>query len=139
MLMAFTSVLNFSFSVSDISSYIEKIFFCMILAFSKSTVLNLILLTLTSLFDFLTLFPQLKFYLTFHLPIFPPSLHHLCRIKQLKIFLDSFTIQLLVFSFILSFDYCNSLYYGLPRPDYTFSQAFNSASFFFLVLKKSCV
>ena len=44
------------------------------------------------------------------------SFSHIRRIKQLKLFQENPTLKLLVSSLILfRFDYCNSLYYGLPE------------------------
>ena len=41
-------------------------------------------------------------------------LFHLCRIRQILLYLGDPTFQLLVFSLVVSqIDYCNSLYYGL--------------------------
>ena len=52
--------------------------------------------------------PQIKF-------LAKSSFFHLRRIKQLRPFLDNLTLKLLVSLLILfRFDYCNSLYYGIP-------------------------
>ena len=104
---------------------------------------NLILFILASLLALLNLFPQLIFYQTFHsstihslgftfdssLSLIPQIksvaksfFFHLCRIKQLKPFLDNPALKLIVSSLILSrFDYCNTLDYGLPETTLTLS------------------
>ena len=71
----------------------------------------------------LILIPQLK-------TVAKASFFHLCRIKQLKLFLDNPTLKLLVSLLILSrFDYCNSLYYRLPETTLHYlTKAFNSAA-----------
>ena len=71
----------------------------------------------------LSLIPQIK-------SVPKSSFFHLLHIKQLKLFLDNPTLKLLVSSLILShFDYCNSLYYGLPETTlHPLTKAFNSAA-----------
>ena len=58
------------------------------------------------------------------------SFFQLCRIKQLKLFLENQTLKLLVSSLILSrFDYFNYLYYGLPETTlHPLTKAFNSTA-----------
>ena len=58
------------------------------------------------------------------------SFFHFCLTKQLKLFLDNPTFKSLVSSLILTlFDYCNSLYYGLPETTlHPFTKSFNSAA-----------
>ena len=71
----------------------------------------------------LILIPQLK-------TVAKASFFHLCRIKQLKLFLDNPTLKLLISLLILPrFDYCNSLYYRLPETTLHYlTKAFNSAA-----------
>ena len=58
------------------------------------------------------------------------SFFHLRRIKQLKHSPDNPILKLLVSSLLLSrFDYCNTLYYGLPETTlHPLTKAFNSAA-----------
>ena len=70
------------------------------------------------------------------------SFFHLCRIKQLKFFLDNPTLKLLVFFHILSrFANCNSSYYGLLKTKlHPLTKAFNSvACLVFGTYKFSCL